>query len=52
MGTSGLGSRLIVAQSSFRTAEAWASSVVSIVLSVLLYAAVSAVGRHLSERFA
>lgn len=51
MGTSGLGSRLIVAQSSFRTAEAWASSLVSIALSVLLYAAVSALGRRASERF-
>jgi NitT/TauT family transport system permease protein len=51
MGTSGLGSRLILAQVSFRTAEAWASSVVSIVLSVLLYAAVSALCRRAGARF-
>ncbi|MDX1888114.1 ABC transporter permease [Mycolicibacterium sp. 050158] len=51
MGTSGLGSRLIVAQSSFRTAEAWAAALVSIALSVLLYAAISAIGRRASERF-
>jgi NitT/TauT family transport system permease protein len=51
MGTTGLGSRLIVAQSSFRTAEAWASSVVSIVLSVLLYTAVSMFCRRAGERF-
>jgi putative hydroxymethylpyrimidine transport system permease protein len=51
MGTDGLGSRLIVAQASFHTAEAWAASVVSIVLSVLLYAVVAAFGRRASERF-
>jgi NitT/TauT family transport system permease protein len=51
MGTTGLGSRLIVAQASFRTAEAWAASVVSIVLSVLLYSAVSAFSRRAGARF-
>jgi NitT/TauT family transport system permease protein len=51
MGTSGLGYRLIIAQTSFRTAEAWASSVVSIVLSVLLYAVVSAICRVAEKRF-
>ncbi|WP_170323759.1 ABC transporter permease [Cryptosporangium phraense] len=51
MGTSGLGYRLIIAQTSFRTAEAWASSVVSIVLSVLLFAVVSAICRVVEKRF-
>jgi NitT/TauT family transport system permease protein len=51
MGTSGLGYRLIIAQTSFRTAEAWASAVVSIVLSVLLYAVVSALCRVAEKRF-
>jgi ABC-type nitrate/sulfonate/bicarbonate transport system permease component len=52
MGTSGLGYRLIIAQMSFRTSEAWASSVVSIVLSVLMYAVVSALCRVAEKRFA
>lgn len=51
MGTSGLGARLVVAQASFRTAEAWACSVIAIVISVVLYAAVSALGRRATERF-
>jgi ABC-type nitrate/sulfonate/bicarbonate transport system permease component len=51
MGTSGLGYRLIIAQTSFRTAEAWASAVVSIILSVLMYAVVSAVCRVAQKRF-
>ncbi|SNQ45422.1 putative ABC-type transporter, integral membrane subunit [Frankia canadensis] len=51
MGTSGLGYRLIIAQSSFRTSEAWACSVVSIVLSVILYSIVSGLCRLASERF-
>jgi ABC-type nitrate/sulfonate/bicarbonate transport system permease component len=52
MGTEGLGSRLVVAQSSFRTAEAWACSLVAIVISVFLYGVVSAVSRRVAERFA
>ncbi len=51
MGTSGLGSRLVVAQSSFRTAEAWACSVLAIVISVTLYTVVSTAARRASERF-
>ncbi|AQT80325.1 hypothetical protein B1R94_15205 [Mycolicibacterium litorale] len=51
MGTNGLGYRLIVAQASFRTAEAWACSVVSIALSVVLYSLMSALCRLTSERF-
>lgn len=51
MGTEGLGARLVVAQSSFRTAEAWACSLVAIVISVVLYGVVSAVNRRVTERF-
>ncbi len=51
MGTSGLGYRLIVAESSFRTAEAWACSLVSIALSVALYSLVSALCRYAGDRF-
>ncbi|TGD85455.1 ABC transporter permease subunit [Mycolicibacterium sp. CH28] len=51
MGTDGLGYRLIVAQSSYRTAEAWACSAVSIALSVLLYSLVASLCRLVSERF-
>lgn len=50
MGTSGLGYRLVVAQASFRMAEAWAASLVAIVLSVVLYSVVSLLCRHASER--
>lgn len=51
MGTNGLGYRLIVAQASYRTAEAWACSAVSIALSVLLYSLVASLCRLASERF-
>lgn len=51
MGTSGLGSRLVVAQASFRTAEAWACSVLAIAISVVLYAVVSAAARRAGQRF-
>ncbi|MBX6391485.1 MAG: ABC transporter permease subunit [Frankia sp.] len=50
MGTSGLGFRLAVAQSSFRTAEAWASSLVAIVLSVVLNAIATTLCRVARER--
>jgi ABC-type nitrate/sulfonate/bicarbonate transport system permease component len=50
MGTAGLGYRLAVAQSSFRMAEAWASSLVAIVLSVLLYSLVAAACRAAQNR--
>jgi ABC-type nitrate/sulfonate/bicarbonate transport system permease component len=51
MGTSGLGYRLVIAQASFRTNEAWGASLVAIVLSVLLYSIVSALCRVASDRF-
>lgn len=51
MGTNGLGYRLIVAQVSFRTAEAWACSAVSVAISVVLYSLVSVLCRLTSERF-
>jgi ABC-type nitrate/sulfonate/bicarbonate transport system permease component len=51
MGTNGLGYRLVIAQSSFRTSEAWSSSVVAIALCVVLYALVTALCRLASERF-
>ena len=51
MGANGLGYRLVVAQAAFRTDEAWAVSCVSIVLSVLLYSAVSALCRLADSRF-
>lgn len=50
MGTDGLGYRLVVAQASFRTAEAWAASLAAILLSVLLYAIVSALCRLVQAR--
>lgn len=51
MGTSGLGYRLVVAQASFRMAEAWAASLVAIVLSVVLYSVVSVLSRRAQQRF-
>jgi ABC-type nitrate/sulfonate/bicarbonate transport system permease component len=51
MGTNGLGYRLVIAQSSFRTSEAWSSSVVAIALCVVLYALTSALCRLASDRF-
>ncbi|MCU1453688.1 MAG: transporter related protein [Acidimicrobiales bacterium] len=51
MGTSGLGYRLVTAQASFRTAEAWGASLVAIVLSVLLYSAMAALCRLADRRF-
>ncbi len=51
MGTNGLGYRLIVAQVSYRTAEAWACSAISIALSVVLFSLVSSLCRLASERF-
>jgi NitT/TauT family transport system permease protein len=51
MGTSGLGYRLVVAQVSFRTSEAWGASFVAILLSVALYSAVSALCRVAQSRF-
>jgi NitT/TauT family transport system permease protein len=50
MGTSGLGYRLVVAQASFRMAEAWAASLVAIVLSVVLYSVVSVLCRRAQHR--
>jgi NitT/TauT family transport system permease protein len=50
MGTQGLGYRLVTAQVSFRTSEAWGASFVAILLSVLLYSAMSALCRVASER--
>jgi NitT/TauT family transport system permease protein len=51
MGTAGLGYRLVVAQVSFRTSEAWAASLVAIVLSVVLYSVVAALCRIAQRRF-
>jgi NitT/TauT family transport system permease protein len=51
MGTSGLGYRLVVAQAAFRTSEAWAASLVAIVLSVVLYSLVAVLCRRAQRRF-
>jgi NitT/TauT family transport system permease protein len=51
MGTEGLGYRLVIAQVSFRMSEAWGASVVAILLSVVLYTAVSGICRMAQERF-
>ena len=51
MGTNGLGYRLVIAQSSFRTSEAWSASVVAVALSVVLYALVTALCRLAGDRF-
>lgn len=51
MGTDGLGYRLAIAQASFRTSEAWASSLVAILVSVSLYVLVAAATRRAQSRF-
>lgn len=50
MGSAGLGYRLVMAQAAFRASEAWAASLVAIVLSVVLYWLVSLLCRVASER--
>ena len=50
MGSSGLGYRLALAQASFRTAEAWASSLVAIALSVVLNTVAAALCRVAQNR--
>lgn len=51
MGTSGLGHRLVVAQAAFRTSEAWAASLVAIVLALVLYSLMAVACRRASARF-
>jgi ABC-type nitrate/sulfonate/bicarbonate transport system permease component len=51
LGTQGLGYRLALAQSTYRTADAWGSALLTVAVSILLLAVTTAASTRAAERF-